>query len=162
VLPVRVDRRGFSLIEFLVVLVVVAIASALAYLRLGGILPVYRLDGAARSLALELQKVRGRAVGEGRCFQVVFDAGARTYRVRSKAGVRPCGTTGFDSVETPALAVSDSGAIGIQDPHHDGAPESPVFDPNGRVSTPSVVRVFDDVGGARNVYVQATGRVHVQ
>jgi prepilin-type N-terminal cleavage/methylation domain-containing protein len=154
-------REGFSLVEFMVVLVVLGLLVALAYPRLSTLATIYRLDGAARNLAIDLQKARGRAIAEGKCFRVVLDAGTKTYQVESF--LPPCGTVISPNAEGGAKPISDSGSIGIEDPNNPGsAPTTPVFDSRGRGWTVSSIRLFDSNNSARMVFVQSTGRVYVQ
>lgn len=144
--------------ELLVLLTMLAILVGAAYPRLASIAAVYRLDGAARNLAIDLQKARGRAIAEGRCFRMTFDHGARTYQTESSV----CGT-GIYTDEGAAQQIHESGSITIADPDDPGSPPViPEFDPSGKATTESVIRVFDDHGGARSVFVQSTGRVHVE
>jgi prepilin-type N-terminal cleavage/methylation domain-containing protein len=152
---VHVRQHGFSLLE---VVVCVAIAGALlatTYPRLATMVSGARLDGAARTLALELQKTRLRAIAEGKCFQVSFNATARTLQIANKAGVTPCGTTGFTN-DGAARKLDDSGAIAVS------ATASPVFDTRGNGSTTAVITLTALDGSVRLAAVNAVGRVNVQ
>src|SRR5437879_2610417 len=73
--------KGFSMIELLVVIAIGGILVTVAWARMSTLVPIYRLEGAARDLAGELQKARGRAIAEGRCYTVAINTGAKTYRL---------------------------------------------------------------------------------
>ncbi len=150
---------GFSLIEMLVIIVIIGVIAGITWPRLSALAPRYRLEGAARALAAELQKTRGRAIAEGRCFEVTFNVGAKTYQV-TKAPTSACASFANDG---PAQKVEDSGSIGIEDANSPGnTPPSPMFGTRGGNSQASSIRLFNDLGDGRNVLVNAAGRVLVQ
>ena len=149
------SSRGFSLVELMVVVGLVAVLLAIGYPRLATLAAIYRLEGSARNVALSLQKVRMRAIAEGKCFQVTFDGAAQTYQVQSKTGVTPCGTTGFAN-DGVAQRIDDAGAITLS------ASASPVFDTHGAASTTGVITLTNRDASIRLVAVNAAGRVDVQ
>ena len=142
----------------MVVITLAGILIAVAWARVAHLAPKYRLEGAARSVAADLQKARGRAIAEGRCFQVTFDTTANTYLVKSKAGAANCGTTGFaaDSLDGTARPIDDTNTITV------AATANPVFEPRGTVQTTSVVTLTNTLGDVRTVFAEASGRVSVQ
>ena len=145
---------AFSLVELMVVVGLIAVLLAFGYPRLARLMAIYRLQGSAQTLALTLQKVRLRAIAEGKCFQVTFDGSAMTYQLLSKATL-PCGTTGFTN-DGVAQKIDDATAITVS------ASASPVFDTRGGGSTTSVVTLQNRDGDSRLVAVNAAGRVNVQ
>jgi type II secretion system protein H len=156
---------GFSLIELMVIIVIVGILAAVAWLRLSQLEPRYRLDGAARSLAMDLQKTRGRAIAENKCFMVVINSSAKTYQLQSKSGTGACGSSGYavDSQDPAARKIDDVLTV---DNGSGGAPVSPIFTPRGASeATNSVfptIRLSNSLGDARLVLVNQVGRVVVQ
>lgn len=148
-------QDGFSLLEALVVVAMIGVTLAVASPRMAAFVSGHRLEGAARGLALELQKVRLRAIAEGRCFQVAFSGGARSYQVLSKAGATPCGSSGFAN-DGAARPIDDAGAIAL------AAAASPVFTPRGLAETTTVVTLTAPDGSVRLVAANAAGRVDVQ
>lgn len=152
-------QRGFSLIEILVIIIIIGIIAGITWPRLAALAPRYRLEGAARALAAELQKARGRAIAEGKCFQVTFDVGARTYQVL-KAPSSACASFANDGL---AQKVEDSGTIGIEDANSSGsAPPPPTFNTRGGNAQASSIRLFNNLGDGRLVTVNGVGRVNVQ
>src|SRR5262245_16495940 len=121
---------GFSALELMVVVALAGVLLAVAWARLSHLAPKSRLEGVARSLDADLQKARGRAIAEGRCFQVTLNVGAKTYQVNSKAGAATCGTTGFaaDPTDGALHALDDVNSVTV------GVSANPVFDPRGKVS----------------------------
>lgn len=80
---------GFSLVELVVVLTIVAITSAIALPRYSSSLGRYRVDIAARRIAadLELAKARARATGQFR--NVIFSTSTATYSIFEEAALEP-------------------------------------------------------------------------
>jgi len=154
--------KGFSMIELLVVIAIGGILVTVAWARMSTLVPIYRLEGAARALAGEIQKARGRAITENRCFWVHFDTVAKTYQVQSKAAATlPCGTTGFAAGAGDGIRkIDDAGSLTVAF----SAGGSPVFNPRGTLETsPAPVIVLTNSANAfRSVYVQPTGRINVQ
>ena len=133
--------------------------------RLALLAPRYRLEGAARDLALEIQKARGRAIAEGKCVRVSFDATAKTYTIDTATGAASC--TGATFSGGTALQIEDSATIAIENSNSPGSvPVSAVFTPRGASQAsggayPSI-RLYDALGDGRLVLVNAAGRVLVQ
>ena len=154
---VREDRRphGFSLLELMVVLAIAGAVLGFGYPRLALLTAHYRLEGAARNLALTLQKTRLRAIGEGQCFQVSFDSAGRSFQVAKKVGASPCGASGFTN-EGSTQAIDAAGRIAVS------ATANPVFGPRGGADATSVVTLTSPTESVRLVAVNAAGRVDVQ
>jgi len=74
-------RRGFTLVEMLVVLVVIGLIVSLAPMAFDRLLPGRRLEAAARELADTLRTARSLAIRDDRSRFVVIDVGARTARI---------------------------------------------------------------------------------
>ena len=66
------DRRGFSLIELIVVIVVFGILAGMAVPQFIAFRPKNRLNGAARQIYSELMWARSKAVNENSAYVVTF------------------------------------------------------------------------------------------
>ena len=147
------NDRGFSLIELLVIIVIALSLLAWGYPNLVRLANKYRLDGAAWSLATDLQKVRLRAIAEGKEFKVVFDTGAKTYQVQKADGLGGWVNEGSSKMIEDARLLTVSIETG-------GAP---VFTTRGIVQTgsQSTVKLDAPTGGTRRIFVQLQGRINV-
>jgi len=74
-------RKGFTLVETIVVMAIIGIASAIAIPQMGVLVDGYRLDGAARLIWADLQNARMTAIKENRSISAQFDYLAHTYSV---------------------------------------------------------------------------------
>ena len=72
--------RGFSLVELVVVMVLIAALAALGLAAIGSGMPGQKLRGAARELAGELRYTRAQAIASGREQVFRIDVGARSWQ----------------------------------------------------------------------------------
>ena len=75
----RLNSRGFTIIELMVVMGVFAILTAIAVPQFTALQPKFRLDGAARQVFSELMSARAKAVNENTTYTVTFP---NTYTVQ--------------------------------------------------------------------------------
>jgi prepilin-type N-terminal cleavage/methylation domain-containing protein len=155
---------GFSMIELLVVIAIGGILVTVAWARMSALVPIYRLEGAARGLAMDIQKARGRALAENKCYMVLIDTGAKTYELRNRSiSSLPCGidpTTFATPAGEGVRKIDDADRLAVAF----ASGSNPVFTPRGAVeSTPApVITLTNSAGAVRTVYVQPTGRINVQ
>jgi len=153
---------GFSLIELMVVIAIAGILLTVTWARISTLVPIYRLEGAARALAAEIQRARGRAITENKCFMVHVNTVAKTYQLQNKAvATLPCGTTGFSAdAADGAKKIDDANSLTVAF----SAGSNPVFNPRGTLETSPapVIALQNSANAFRSVYVQPTGRINVQ
>jgi prepilin-type N-terminal cleavage/methylation domain-containing protein len=144
-----VGGGGFSLIELMVVIGIVAILIAIGYPRLATLSKHYRVDSATWNLTTQLQKIRLRAIAEGTKFKVTIDPTARTYLVQKEVS----GAYVDDGV---AQRIDSSSSIPVS------ADAAPVFTPRGTVETTATITIDPIPGVNRRIFVQRVGRVYAQ
>ncbi|MEZ0469229.1 type II secretion system protein XpsH [Luteimonas salinilitoris] len=112
-MPVRVARsRGFSLLEVLMVVALIAVASVLAVGVLGGGIERLQLRSSAKELAANLRFTRAHALATGAPQRFVIDPVAHTWQ--GPAGRQGSVPDTLDIVFTGAREVqprTDQGAI---------------------------------------------------
>lgn len=143
--------RGFSLLEVLVVLALVAILARFSVLNHQAMRPAFDLRMAARQVVLDLRVARMRAVAENVTRRVVFPTGADSYQHQRKAG----GVYVDDGAAVrlpPGILISDCNATG----------NGIGFKPRGNAATFGTVIVRNRNGDERRVIVDIAGQARVQ
>jgi type IV fimbrial biogenesis protein FimT len=159
----RRDTRGVTLLELAVVIAVTAIVAATAVPELGSLVAARRLEGAATSLAADLQFARSEALARNRSLRlsvrggvdatcwIVHTGAAADCDCSAAAGV-VCmpGASAIRSVVLPAgERVSVAANVA-----------SIVFDPLHGTSTPTgTLRLVDTRGRSIHHIVNVVGRV---
>jgi prepilin-type N-terminal cleavage/methylation domain-containing protein len=78
-------RRGFTLLEIMMVVLILAIAAAMAVpLMSSG--AATKASAAAQMVAADLEYARSMAFTRGHVYRVTFDAGAESYQVQDQDG----------------------------------------------------------------------------
>ncbi|WP_043739548.1 GspH/FimT family pseudopilin [Thioalkalivibrio nitratireducens] len=82
------DRRGFTMIELMVVLVILSVGLVLVVPRFDGALAGLEIKGAARDLASGLRYARGRAIASGEPVGLFVDVEQGLYWIGDDARQR--------------------------------------------------------------------------
>lgn len=99
---VRPPQPGFSTLELVVVLAIIAVAAAVAMPRYGRSLARYRAEVGARCVVAALGQARERARATGSAWEVVFSAAG--YTVRPVTVIDPGDVTTVTLSREPYLA----------------------------------------------------------
>lgn len=86
-MQVKIEQRGFTLVEVIIVVAMIGILSAIAIPNIITWIPNYKLKSAARDLYSNMQKARLDAVKENRDGAMVFDVNNGRYYICSSPGV---------------------------------------------------------------------------
>jgi type II secretion system protein H len=142
-------QNGFTLIEVMVVLVILGIASAAVVLMLPD--PGGRVRDAGEQLAARALAVRDDAILAGRSTRMVIDAAGYSAERRVAGRWRAYGGKGLDAVVFPAGVVAATGAA-----------ERVIvtFDATGGVAEPVVIDLSKDAVVVR-IDIPANGAVRV-
>ncbi|MER2268235.1 GspH/FimT family pseudopilin [Methylobacterium oxalidis] len=137
-------EAGFSLVEMLVVLAVLALAAAIGIPSIGAALPGRRLDGAVDALAGELGLLRAEALRTGRRTRIVFDERSNSF-LSSRRG-------------TPSLPMPSLRVAVEADPLSRAGPGEIRFLPGG-TSTDGRILLAGAAGTRRIAVSRVTGAV---
>src|SRR5262245_733888 len=80
----RKVRRGFTLIEVLLVVAIIAVFAALAIPRYSNAVHRYRADAAARRINADIAFAQSRARTAGASRSIVFNVGGSSYQIPSE------------------------------------------------------------------------------
>ena len=82
----KMNKKGVTLVELIVVIVIIAIGAALLIPNIGAFLPSYRLRGAARDMVSTMRVAQLKAVSNNMEYQVVIAGGSYVLQ-RNTGGV---------------------------------------------------------------------------
>lgn len=145
----RRHPKGFTLIEMLVALAIVAIGVTLAAPNITGFLAQLRLNAATRNLASDLRKAQSISIQRNIALQVTVDSPTHYYM--NNPG--PVPTT------TPVLQTN--AAMQVPGITIVGPAANPVFRPNALVQNPGTYTVNGPNGQSRTVTLWSVGRVTI-
>ncbi|UVO53917.1 GspH/FimT family pseudopilin [Sphingomonas sp. SUN039] len=140
---------GFTLIELMVVLVILGLASAAVVLAMPD--PGGRVRDEGERLAARALAVRDDAILEGRSTRIVVESGGYTAERRLRGRWQPYGGKGFGTVAFPAgvaAATGETGRVVV------------TFDATGAVAEPAAIDLSKDAVRVR-IDIPANGAVRV-
>lgn len=153
------DKRAFSLLELLVVLVIIGIAAAIAVPNYSRLIELYNVRKSARQLVTDLQSAKMRSVAEGVNHRVSFVSGsAPRYVIERSSGaswttvdiVRDLSANG-NPYYTKGISISTS-----------ANPLRIVFSPLGSVSPAASVTFHSKSNHTKTVFIILTGRIRIE
>jgi type IV fimbrial biogenesis protein FimT len=103
------ENKGFTLMEVMIVIAIIAIITAIAIPNIFAYLPKHRLNQGAREVYSALQYARLRAVKEATNVVATFDTGADSYTVFLDDGSG--GGTAGDNIQNGSEPTLRSGAM---------------------------------------------------
>lgn len=80
------NKKGFTLTELMVVMVIIAIGALLMVPNIGGWLPNYRLRTTTRDIVSTMRTAQMKAVSTNMEYRVSFDPNAKTYVLQRNTG----------------------------------------------------------------------------
>ena len=150
-------KAGFTLIELMIVIAIMAILAGIAAPNFQTYMAQRRLNGAARQVMTDLMAARMKAVSMNQKVKVSFGSN-HTYQIWNDA----------DGNGTVADNEGDDVERGIHPDYHDvtfSASANPIFNPRGTASfSPSSFGATITLGsssGSKDVEVYLTGRIKI-
>jgi prepilin-type N-terminal cleavage/methylation domain-containing protein len=147
----KVNKKGVTLIELVIVMAIIAIMAVLAVPNIGAWLPNYRLRSATRDIASTLRTAQMKAISVNRQFRVAFNTpSAGSYVLqRNSGGWQVDGASQALPAGITISAITFPGSIAE-------------FNTNSTATSGSVT--LTNAGGAqrRIVLTAATGRVRIE
>jgi prepilin-type N-terminal cleavage/methylation domain-containing protein len=134
------DQHGFSLLEVLGALALMAIIAAIAFPGWSKLLPSVHLDSAARQVQSELHNIKMRAAAEKVGFQLAYTAGANSYTIQRDS------QTLITKPLSGKTIITKEGTI--------------LLSPRGTASG-NRVRLRSEIGACKQVVVSSTGRIRI-
>jgi len=165
------NKKGVTLVELSVVLVIIAIAAALTIPGIGRWLPGYRLRGATRDVVSTIRMAQAKAVSGNVEYRVHFDVANRGYilQYRTAAGLivddgdtpgTPCPHQRADG--KPAHLQELPNGIQIKEINFGGGVSYAVFNSNSTSSSGNVVLRNSRGAERKIVLLSNTGRVRIE
>jgi type IV fimbrial biogenesis protein FimT len=146
------SRKGVTIIELIVVMVIIAIAAALTIPNIGAWLPNYRLRTAARDIVSTMRTAQMKAVSSNLEYRVSFDGVNNSYILQVR-------TTGGVWIDEGGVQTTPKG-IRI---HQVNLPEDHAeFNPNSTSSGGNIILRNNKEAERRIVLYSATGRIRVE
>jgi len=149
-------QSGFTLIEMMIVIAIMAIFAAIAVPNFLSYMPKSRLNGAARQIMGDLMAARMKAVSQNNEFKIFFLANGHEYMILDDDNNN--GTDdGGEWTETKD----------IQNEYHDvtisfedDLIKNPIFSPKGTASNRKNIKLTNS-SGSKYIKIAITGRVKI-
>jgi type IV fimbrial biogenesis protein FimT len=144
------SRKGFTLVELMIAIAVLAIVAAIAGLTLHSYTLNRNLKSAAREIVSDFFVYRARAVSEGRTYRIAFDVDGSTYTIQPG--------TATPVTRSPSAFGSD---IRITAANFGGG-HTVNFLPRGTVSPFGNIKLKNSRDSNATIKVNITGRTYVK
>ena len=146
----KINKKGVTLIELIVVLAIIAIGAVLAVPNLGPWLANYRLRSATRDITSTLRTAQMKAVSNNYFYQVDFTGGGYILRRSS---------TGLDPAPWPAEGVTQTLPTGISIKSNTFSTAKALFSPNSSSNGGTIILENSKKAQRTITVLPSTGRI---
>ncbi len=147
-------QSGFTLIELIVIIAIMAVFAGIAVPNFLSYMPKYRLNGAARQVMGDLMAARMKAVSQNCDVAVTFASGNPEYEIWTDSD--------NDDIEDSGEVITKN----IQSNYHDVTIDTDrniKFSPRGTASSYGIIALsLPNSAGSKDVKVHITGRVKIE
>jgi len=154
---------GFTLMELMVTIAIVAILSAIVIPNFIAWVPKFRLGGASRDVLAILQKTRVQAVKDNTSYVLIFDTGNASYTAFLDDGGGDPANSGngvLDAGERVLMQKTLANGIDISATTLPG--DWVVFDTQGTASAAGNITLADNRGNVRQIILELAGGSRIQ
>lgn len=154
------SRKGFTLVELMVVIAIMSILTAIAVPSIGPWLANHRLSASARDIYSMMQLARLRAVKENSNVFFSFNSAGYTAFVDNGAG----GGTANDSIQNGAEPTLYNGSFGDNGITYGGATVPALwFNSRGFPSAQmgTTITISNQLGAQKQIFLSQVGRVRI-
>lgn len=148
------QNGGFTLMEIIVVVAIMAISTTIAIPAFMKMLPGIRLNGAARQVMGDLMDARMEAVKHNNEYKVFFLNNNHEYKILNDIDGDGVDDGGSETSRTVDIHDNYEGVT-------ISANGDPVFNAKGLASSLKTITVQNSEGGCKKVTVAITGRVKI-
>ena len=147
---------GFTLMELMVTIAIIAILSAIAIPNFIAWVPKFKLGGGSRDVLAILQKTRIQAVKDNTSYVLMFNTGNESYTAFQDDD----GNGVLDAGERVLVQKTLANGIDITATTLPG--DLVVFDTQGIASTGGSITLTDNSGNARQILLELAGSSRIQ
>lgn len=154
---------GFTLMELMVTIAILAILSIVAIPNIIAWIPKFKIGGASRDVLGILQKTRVQAVKDNANYVLTFDTGNASYTAFSDDGAGTPANSGngvLDAGERILVQKTLENDIDISATTLPG--DLVVFDTQGIASSAGTITLTDNSGNVRQIVIELAGGSRIQ
>jgi len=145
----RRRSRGYTLIESLITIGIMAIVLGIGVPRLSRLRSPYIMSGATRQIAAHLQAARQRAIARNVSYRLNFNPSAKTYTIERQVGANWV-------VDGATFNLPAGASLGTITPGNQIA-----FDTRGMLAANATIPVTVTGSGTKNVNVNVLGKTTI-